>query len=183
MVLKKQTVWLLTMLSLMLVLGIYYVSMETQERAGSPETEEVVDLGDTDEASTDEAEQITAMSGNESMTEARLKRDVDRSKESEDYIKEATNEESSAEEKVEANDKSLEVLAITQVERELETTLIEEGYEDVFVRTDSAMSQVHITVQSSMEESSRTEALTIMSMAREKLSLSAEAEILVKFEK
>lgn len=171
------------MLSLMLVLGIYYVNMSSQERAESPETEEVVDLPDMNEEAEDEAEQITAMSGNESMTEARLKRDEERSRESEEYSKEAANEDNSAEEKVEANDRALEVLAITQVERELETTLIAEGYEDVFVHTDEQSNQIRITVQSSSDESSRTEALTIMSMAREKLELGPESEILVKFEK
>ncbi|WP_054708455.1 hypothetical protein [Bacillus sp. JCM 19041] len=55
MVLKKQTVWLLTMLSLMLVLGIYFVNIDRDgadapgEVTGSQTAE-----GDLSEASADE---------------------------------------------------------------------------------------------------------------------------------
>jgi len=56
MLLKKQTVWLLTMLSLVVVLSVYYVtSPEGQKENLAFDQEQVTEENATDEAATNEA--------------------------------------------------------------------------------------------------------------------------------
>ncbi|WP_197284256.1 SpoIIIAH-like family protein [Bacillus sp. JCM 19041] len=113
------------------------------------------------------------------MTGARIKREEQRSREVEELQREASNEENSAEEKVEANDKSIEILAFTNNEKELESLLKEQGYSDAFVFSQD-QNNVQIMVQAN--ELSNDEALAIMATAREKLELNDRAEVSVKFE-
>lgn len=107
--LKKQTVWLLTMLSLMIVLSIYYMTSDTEDLAyidnGTNESEEAAS---TDATESSEDAEVSDMSGVEedelfttirmeledkrSMEKARLKEVVASSGASTDEINEAMNE-------------------------------------------------------------------------------------------
>ncbi|MFS0787227.1 SpoIIIAH-like family protein [Shouchella sp. 1P09AA] len=180
MVLKKQTVWLLTMLSLMLVLGAYYVINDSDDQASSgsmmDEARQIVDELGEEEGEDANDDLLSQVSGSDTMTEARLKRDEVRLKEAEQFSREASSEESSADEVVEANDRALDVLAFTDVEEQLEELIKEIGYSDALVMT--ADDKVEIMVQA--DALSKTEALTIMSLAREELSLTEQDQVLVK---
>ncbi|RQW20854.1 hypothetical protein EH196_12295 [Bacillus sp. C1-1] len=177
MVLKKQTVWLLTMLSLMLVLGTYYVLNDSGEEATSnnilDEAEQVLDGMNEEDAN---EELLSQVSGSDTMTEARLKREEVRLKEAEEVSREAASLETTAEEKVAANDRALEVLAVTDVEEQLEELIKEIGYSDALVQTGE--NKIEILVEA--DALSKTEALAIMSLAREELSLSDQDQVYVK---
>lgn len=163
----------------MLVLGIYFVNID-REGADSPGelTGSQTADGDLSEATAEE-QLLANLDGSKEMTGARIKREEQRSREVEELQREASNEENSAEEKVEANDKSIEILAFTDNEKELESLLKEQGYSDAFVFSQD-QNNVQIMVQAN--ELSNDEAVAIMATAREKLELNERAEVSVKFE-
>ncbi|MBN6888822.1 stage III sporulation protein AH [Cytobacillus horneckiae] len=156
MLLKKQTVWLLTMLSLVVVLSVYYVT--------SPDGKS--DLAATDQEETtgnEEAENkddaiISTVSGEEEFVQARLEKEVERSKMQEDLTDKVAEAEVSAEEKSKAMDQLDQLKDLANKEEMLESMIKSMDYEDVLVQADGESVKVIVKA----EEASKTEANKII---------------------
>ncbi|MFD1850590.1 SpoIIIAH-like family protein [Oceanobacillus bengalensis] len=175
--LKKQTVWLLTMLSLMIVLSVYYLI--------SPDNGDLayVNTGDEDSEQTQtdsstEAEKVsgdatgdaviddmTNVGGNELFTTIRMELEDDRSIEKERLEEIVTSGDASAEDK-EGALQSIDVLAdVSRKESILEESILSSSeYQDVLVRTEE--DKVHVHVEAG-ELLSDTEVVNIMQMVRD----------------
>ena len=175
--LKKQTVWLLTMLSLLIVLSVYYimspngselVSIDQENNDDNAEvdgTADYVDGGDQDEA---EITDITNGMHDELFASLRMELQDKRSMEKsrlESIVASSTasvEEEDSALQGIDAID-SLET-----TEKVIEQRIIsQQGYEDILVRNTSG-DKVHVHVP--VDELTPDEALVIMQMVRDEFN-------------
>ena len=79
--LKKQTVWLLTMLSLMIVLSVYYMMSDTEDFAyiqtGDENEEQTVEQSDSEDSDI-EVEDIRPVQGSELFTTIRMELEDER---------------------------------------------------------------------------------------------------------
>ncbi|MEB1806547.1 MAG: SpoIIIAH-like family protein [Bacillaceae bacterium] len=193
MVLKKQTVWLLTMLSLIVVLSVYYMTSQPQnttdlaymdedmegieemmgeEDAGQVSVnieedamEEMMTEGNEEGEGEVEDGMISAINSDEFFTEIRLDREVSRSKMLQEYTNIIAEADVPAQVKVEALEKQNNLLALEQKENLLETLIRSKGYKDVLVLTEEE--QVKIIVKA--DELSKEQANEILLMANEQL--------------
>lgn len=164
--LKKQTVWLLTMLSLMIVLSVYYMTsnpgdlayMNTDNDAGTEETSK-------ESASADESSVPVISGANDLFAALRLEVQEERSKKIdrlEDIVASST---ASAEEKNQAYDEIDTIDKVYSKEMILEETILDSAeYQDVLVRTDGDVVHVHVQL---VEELTPTEVVNIMQMVRD----------------
>lgn len=184
MLLKKQTVWLLTMLSLVVVLSVYYITSPEQqptdmaavgeqkeEKAEKPAAEK-----DTKKELNEESSQapaaneedmaiISNAAGDEVFETLRMQLMDERSKMKEELTKTLASTELSVEERSKAKEKMDELDEIAQKEYLLETLIKAMDYEDVLVRAEG--DQVSITVKA--EKQSRSEANKIIQTVRGEL--------------
>ena len=188
MLLKKQTVWLLTMLSLVVVLSVYYITspeqqqndlalvddQQEQEQENGKEQEPVKEnqMGEgtleEDSASmgAKEDEQIiTNAAGDEVFETLRMQLEEERSQMKEDLQSTIASTELPAEERSEAKQQMDELNDIAQKELLLETLIKAMNYEDVLVRADEE--QVNITVKA--EKQSKAEANKIIQTVRSEM--------------
>lgn len=189
MLLKKQTVWLLTMLSLVVVLSVYYITspegqptdlaavgeQQEEEKAEKPEAEdetkkEAEEKGsketDDDAASDDEDMKIISnAAGDEVFETLRMQLMDERSRMKEELTKTIASTELSVEERSKAKEQMDELNEIAQKEYLLETLIKAMDYEDVLVRADKE--QVSITVKA--DKQSRSEANKIIQTVRSEL--------------
>ncbi len=178
MLLKKQTVWLLTMLSLVVVLTVYYTTSPEQtnefaatekaqtedtakENAAGTENAE----GTADTKATDDGSSVSTVASDEVFEEMRLQLDEQRSKE-EEQLTETISEAKTAEEKSAAQDKIDEIRTLSDNEKMVETLIKAENYNDVLVRT--VEGKVNVTVKA--EELSAEAANDIVQLVRENLN-------------
>ncbi|MRG86551.1 SpoIIIAH-like family protein [Salinibacillus xinjiangensis] len=191
--LKKQTVWLLTMLSLLIVLSVYYMTSpggdqvaligdqneEENTEAGSEDTIETNVTEGSGEATEVDAEgnPISATSTEDDLfTQIRLEMQDQRSQQREqlDEILEASNV--SAEEKNQAMEELNRLEETKSKESILEKVIqSEKNYSDVLVRSEGDV--VHVTVKA--DEVSGADANHIMQMVRDEFG---EIEVDVKFQ-
>ncbi|NGP43604.1 SpoIIIAH-like family protein [Bacillaceae bacterium SIJ1] len=200
MLLKKQTVWLLTMLSLVIVLSVYYMTspQESQYTSVDQETEgaslehtendggEVVVAKDDEEASAEEgAEDASAneediffsnVGSNEELTTMRLELNEQRSRQIEEYEEQVAAEDLTSQERSEAYDEVLELRNLESKESIIETRLRQEGFTDALVRV--AGDDVNVTVIS--EEQSKTLANQVMATVRDELGQNTFAVVEMK---
>lgn len=172
MVLKKQTVWLITMLSLLIVLSVYYMLPGDDQAAMS-------DLEDDqkEEERSDEEEGDNAESGNFVVSELptgdyfqtiRLETEDARSEMKEKLSEVISSTTATSEEKNDAMDQIYSIETVSQKESLLEKMIIQEkDYEDVLVRKDDT--NVNVTVMAN--ELSKTNANHIMQMARDEFGM------------
>ena len=164
--LKKQTVWLLTMLSLMIVLSVYYII--------SPGSEDLayIEEGDAEETSSDaaeisgdaEIEDMDSLGGDELFTTIRMELQDERSMKKDRLTAVVASGEASPEDKDQALSDIDAIEESATKESILEETITQSNqYEDVLVRSDENTVHVHIKT----EELSDTEANNIMQMARD----------------
>nr|WP_295975657.1 SpoIIIAH-like family protein [uncultured Bacillus sp.] len=186
MLLKKQTVWLLTMLSLVVVLSVYYITSPEQqptdmaavgeqkedEKAKTPAGEKESEKNSNEGAKQDsiaadekDMEIISNAAGDEAFETLRMQLNDERSKMKEELTKTIAATDLSVEERSEAKEKMNELNEIEQQEYTLENLIKAMNYEDVLVRTDG--DQVIITVKA--EKQSRTKANEIIQMVRSEL--------------
>ncbi|WP_209123086.1 SpoIIIAH-like family protein [Alkalihalobacillus sp. BA299] len=185
MVLKKQTVWLLTMLSLIVVLSVYYMTSQGQnptdlaymdEEMMEEEINEMMNEENAGQVSVNieedtmaegdmEEELISAINSDEFFTEIRLDREESRSKMLEEYTNIMAEADVPAQVKVQALADQKDLLALEQKENLLETLIRSKGYEDVLVLTEE--DQVKIIVKA--DELSKEQANEILLMANEQL--------------
>ncbi|WP_243297275.1 SpoIIIAH-like family protein [Bacillus litorisediminis] len=166
MLLKKQTVWLLTMLSLVVVLSIYYITSPeqtndvAQEENGSTNETSGQIAGD----STDETI-ITEAAGDEVFAQLRYELELKRSQQMEELQTQAASAELSAEEVNAVKEEMDKLENIAYKEDILRTEIIAMGFEDALVRAEDG--KVHITVKGN--EPSPSLANDILVMVAEQL--------------
>ncbi len=190
MLLKKQTVWLLTMLSLVVVLSVYYITSpeqqqndlalvddqqeQEQEQENGKEQEPVKEnqqgketlKEDSASMGAKEDEQIiTNAAGDEVFETLRMQLEEERSQMKEDLQSTIASTELPAEERSEAKQQMDELNDIAQKELLLETLIKAMNYEDVLVRADEE--QVNITVKA--EKQSKAEANKIIQTVRSEM--------------
>jgi len=166
--LKKQTVWLLTMLSLMIVLSVYYMI--------SPGSEDLayIDEGETEAEETAaesqeldgeaEVDEINNLGGDELFTTIRMELQDERSMKKDRLTAVVASSDASPEEKDQALRDIDKLEEVSTKESILEETIVKaNGYEDVLVRSEEDTVHVHVKV----DELSQTEANNIMQMVRD----------------
>lgn len=171
MLLKKQTVWLLTMLSLVVVLSVYYIT--SPEQKGNELA--TVDEQSKEKASSEKQETVSKTEGGESVTSStasdevfealRLQLDEERSKMKEDLTDKLAATDLPANERSEAYDEIQKLDEVAQKEAVLETLIIAMGYEDALVRADGE--KVRITVKS--DEPSASKANEIIQVVKNEI--------------
>ncbi|MFK3894142.1 stage III sporulation ratchet engulfment protein SpoIIIAH [Bacillus subtilis] len=195
--LKKQTVWLLTMLSLVVVLSVYYimspesknaVQMQSEKSAsdsGEVATEKSPAKQDTKEKSGTETEKgkedgtkgtkdssadketsaeasekgtvVTETADDDLFTTYRLDLEDARSKEREELNAIVSSDDATAKEKSEAYDKMTALSEVEGTEKQLETLIKTQGYEDALVNAEG--DKINITVKSDKHSKSKATAI------------------------
>ncbi|OZU90003.1 stage III sporulation protein AH [Virgibacillus indicus] len=167
--LKKQTVWLLTMLSLMIVLSVYYMTSDTDDLAyidnGQNDSEQAATT-DSGEAEGDDAtvEDMTNLGGDELYTTMRMEVQDDRSMQIARLEEIVTSGSSTIDEKDQAL-KDIDVLeSLSTKEKILEQSILTNNeYQDVLVRSED--DKVHVSVK--VDQLTNTEVVNIMQLVRE----------------
>lgn len=172
MLLKKQTVWLLTMLSLVVVLSVYYITspeqnsnelaaVKQEEKADQKETKT-----DTETEVKDGDTVISQVAGDEEFEALRLELQDERSELKEQLNTVVATTDLPADQRSEAVDQMKKLSEIAQKEEMLETLIKAMDYEDALVRADG--STVKIIVKSK-KESSKSEANAIIQMVKKEI--------------
>lgn len=173
MLLKKQTVWLLTMLSLVVVLSVYYITSPEQNGTELAVTEEKqendVPVEKSEEKAVSETESqgsvISSVASDEVFEALRLKLDEERSRTKEQLRDIMASTKLPATEIGDAYDQIKELDDIARKEQVLETLIVAMGYEDALVRADGE--NVRITVKSN--EPSASAANDIIQMVKNEI--------------
>lgn len=171
MLLKKQTVWLLTMLSLVVVLSVYYITSPDQKGTDLAAMEEKAkeQMNQDTEANTTETEEgetvISSVASDEVFEALRLKLDEERSRMKEELTAIVASTDLPNEKRNEAYDKIQHLEDVSQKESVLETLIVAMGYDDALVRADGE--QVRITVKA--EKPSASAANDIIQLVRSEL--------------
>lgn len=141
MVVKKQTAWLLTMLSLIIVLSVYYILqpgesptnvayIDEKEKTAEDDKQST----ETSEEETDEIESVTNVSSDETFAALRIKINEARDRQLAQYQEVVASGEVSAELKSEAYDKMQKLNEETKKISVLESLIANQfGFEDVIV--------------------------------------------------
>ncbi|MGD6853564.1 SpoIIIAH-like family protein [Bacillus infantis] len=170
MLLKKQTVWLLTMLSLVVVLSVYYITTPEQKsndlaaigEKANEETAGAKESSAEETASEDGETVISGVSSDEMFETLRMQMEDERSRMEEELTNVMASTDLSAEERNEAKEKIDQLRDVAQKEILLETVIKAMDYEDVLVRADGE--KVRITIKS--KEHSPTAANEIIQMVK-----------------
>ncbi|MFD2681171.1 SpoIIIAH-like family protein [Bacillus seohaeanensis] len=164
MLLKKQTVWLLTMLSLVIVLSVYYITSPTQQvndMASQEEGKKQTENQQEDNKQTSangEMEVVTEAAGDEAFDAMRIEMQNQRDALHEELTAKVGNADLSADEKSAAYEQMEVLRELATTESVLETMIKTMGYEDALVRADG--DKVNITVKA--DEHSATAANEII---------------------
>jgi stage III sporulation protein AH len=170
MLLKKQTVWLLTMLSLVVVLSVYYITTPEQksndlaavEEKANEETAGAKESSAEETASEDGETVISGVASDEMFETLRMQMEDERSRMEEELTNVMASTDLSAEERNEAKEKIDQLRDVAQKEILLETVIKAMDYEDVLVRADGE--KVRITIKS--KDHSPTAANEIIQMVK-----------------
>ncbi|QQZ10894.1 SpoIIIAH-like family protein [Heyndrickxia vini] len=148
MLLKKQTVWLLTMLSLVVVLSVYYVTSEPKQSdmaaVESKDGKEATKSKETSKKASNKSV-VTESADDQVFEQIRLQINDARSKLREDLTTKAASTDLSADERSQALDEMKKLTEIAQTEKVLENLIKSKGYEDVLVNADG--DEMKITVK------------------------------------
>ncbi|MEB2490604.1 SpoIIIAH-like family protein [Peribacillus frigoritolerans] len=184
MLLKKQTVWLLTMLSLVVVLSVYYLTAPEENAADMTATEQMEQEENKTETKTEnkaetkgenkseketskntEGSSVTIASGDE-FESLRMQIEDERAKLNEELTAKMGNTELSAEERDEAYAK-IEQLSETKVkENIIENLIVAMDYNAALVRVDGT--DVKVSVKA--DKQTKTEANNIIRLVRKEVS-------------
>ncbi|HEO8418703.1 SpoIIIAH-like family protein [Niallia sp. FSL W8-0635] len=183
MLLKKQTVWLLTMLSLVVVLSVYYItSPESRLNEFATTEEENTENAKTnaEEASTDNKGESTVSTTDSEAVFEQMRLDLmeQRDKMKEELVTIQGSKDKTAEEKNEATEKIKEIQEITDNEKIMESLIKAENYEDVLVQT-AEDGTVKVTVKA--EELSAEAANEIVQLVRKNMD-APNANVAVKID-
>ncbi|MEE3953257.1 SpoIIIAH-like family protein [Peribacillus frigoritolerans] len=184
MLLKKQTVWLLTMLSLVVVLSVYYLTAPEENAADMTATEQMEKEENKTESKTEnkaetkgenktekenskntEGSSVTIASGDE-FESLRMQIEDERAKLNEELTAKMGNTELSAEERDDAYAK-IEQLSETKVkENIIENLIVAMDYNAALVRVDGT--DVKVSVKA--DKQTKTEANNIIRLVRKEVS-------------
>jgi len=166
--LKKQTVWLLTMLSLMIVLSVYYMMSDKEDLAYIDTGQDSEQTVNQDQAENDvEVEGVTPVQGNELFTTIRMELEDERNIKK-DRLKEIVASSNATTSEInEALNEIDEMEKIETKETILQETIIQENeeYEDVLVRAEDNKVHVHVITDNLPKE----EAVSIMQIVKDEL--------------
>ncbi|MBA4535774.1 SpoIIIAH-like family protein [Bacillus aquiflavi] len=173
MLLKKQTVWLLTMLSLVVVLSVYYITSPepTGDQLATVEDEKDQKAGKKNEVVQEkegqdqDAEIISSLADDEVFTALRLQLQDKRSKQKEELTIAVGSPDLTADERNEALEEIKKIKEIADKEVYLETMIKTLGYDDALVRADGE--EVIVTVKA--KELSPSEANEIIQLVSKEL--------------
>lgn len=180
--LKKQTVWLLTMLSLLIVLSVYYIMSPNDNDLAfnveeTDQSEPDVVQTDTGAEDSPEAEvtDISNVTSDELFTTIRMEIQDDRSMEKSRLESIVSSSSATIEEKDEALRGIDELETLAMKEKIIEQTILAEAeYEDVLVRSSSG-DKVHVHVRT--DELTDEEALRIMQLVRDEFDRDITVEV------
>ncbi|API90507.1 stage III sporulation protein AH [Virgibacillus pantothenticus] len=170
--LKKQTVWLLTMLSLMIVLSVYYMTSPDSEdlayiNDGQDNTNEKAVPTDSEANDDAEVEEISNVGQDELFTTIRMELQDKRNMEKERLTDVVASSSASAAEKDEALQEIDAIEDLASKEKILEETIVASAnYEDVLVRSDDESVTVQVKVEENLPKS---EAVSIIQMVKDEL--------------
>ena len=179
MLLKKQTVWLLTMLSLVVVLSVYYITspeqksndlaaikQEAKDQNQGKTTTTTTTKTKTETEAKDDKTIVSTVAGDAAFEELRMKLDDLRSEQQEDLTTELASTDLPAVERSKVKDQMDKLNQTAQKEEILETLIKTMGYEDALVRADGE--QVRVTVKSAKKPSA-TEANKIILQVKKEI--------------
>lgn len=179
--LKKQTVWLLTMLSLLIVLSVYYIMSPNEndlafiDQGENGENQAVDNNLESSETDGAEVTDITNLANDELFETIRMELQDDRSMEKTRLESIVSSSTASLEEKDNALQGIDAIETVKTTENILEQTIISEaGYEDVLVRNSNG-DKVHVHVRT--DELAPDEALKIMQMVRDEFNRDVTVEV------
>ncbi|MCC2928541.1 stage III sporulation ratchet engulfment protein SpoIIIAH [Bacillus mojavensis] len=193
--LKKQTVWLLTMLSLVVVLSVYYImspesknavqmqsekspsdsgevatektpakedakeknGTETEKEDGTKGTKDSSSDKETSAEASEKGTVVTETADDDLFTTYRLDLEDARSKEREELNAIVSSDDATAKEKSEAYDKMTALSEAEGTEKQLETLIKTQGYEDALVNAEG--DKINITVKSDKHSKSKATAI------------------------
>ncbi|UTL75200.1 stage III sporulation ratchet engulfment protein SpoIIIAH [Bacillus halotolerans] len=193
--LKKQTVWLLTMLSLVVVLSVYYImspesknavqmqsekslsdsgevatektpakedtkeknGAETEKEDGTKGTKDSSSDKETSAEASEKGTVVTETADDDLFTTYRLDLEDARSKEREELNAIVSSDDATAKEKSEAYDKMTALSEAEGTEKQLETLIKTQGYEDALVNAEG--DKINITVKSDKHSKSKATAI------------------------
>jgi stage III sporulation protein AH len=168
MLLKKQTVWLLTMLSLVVVLSVYYITSPEQKANDLTAVEQ---KGQKQAKTKTEAKDgktvVSTVAGDVAFEELRMKLDEARSKQKEELTGTMATTSLPVDERMKAKDEIERLSDIAQKEEYLETMIKAMGYEDALVRADGE--KVSVTVKSTKKHT-KAEANKIILEVKKEIS-------------
>lgn len=159
MLLKKQTVWLLTMLSLVVVLSVYYITSPEQknsnltameQQANKKQTSDNKQAGATNNGTNSNTVETTVSNSN-NFDEIRMELEDARSKQIDQLQSEVASTNLPADKRSEAYDQMQKLNQTAKKEEVLETLIKTMGYDDALVRADG--DKVNITVKSNKQHS------------------------------
>lgn len=172
--LKKQTVWLLTMLSLMVVLSVYYFVAE-KDNVAFNELKQDPEMKEEEEIVIEEMEEVNV---NELFTTIRMEIEDERNVKKDRFKEIVASNESTTNEINEALEAINELESITTKEQILQEMMLQsnEALEDVLVRTEEEKVHVHVMT----DNLTKQEAVQMMQMVKDELG---EREIAINYEK
>jgi stage III sporulation protein AH len=156
MLLKKQTVWLLTMLSLVVVLSVYYITSPeqkgqdmaaVQDKVKEEQKDKEMDLTESKDGKT----VITGIASDEVFESLRLQLEDQRNEAKEEFEETVASTDLTPEKRNEAYEQMQKLNDIANKEQVLETLIKTMGYDDALVRADGE--KIRITVKSKKEHS------------------------------
>lgn len=181
MLLKKQTVWLLTMLSLVVVLSVYYVTSEPKS------TNDLAMVDKNGKNTSDKANSATSKKdgknistqvvGDQAFEAMRISRDDERSKLQEQLTNKLATTGLSAEDISKVKDEMNKLRDTAQQEQVLETLIKSHGYKDALVESDGT--NINITVKS--KEQSTAAANDIIKLVEQQIGNGP--QVAVEFQK
>jgi stage III sporulation protein AH len=157
MLLKKQTVWLLTMLSLVVVLSVYYITSPEQKNNDLTAVEQkgqnqaVKKETAVKSEAKDGKTVVTTVAGDDAFAELRMQLEDQRSQKKDELEAVVASTNLPADKRSEAYDQMQKLNETAQKEEVLETLIKTMGYEDALVRADGE--KVNITVKSKKKHS------------------------------
>ncbi|WP_124727207.1 SpoIIIAH-like family protein [Staphylospora marina] len=172
---NKQTVWLVTMLSLMVVLSAYYLLtgpvepvQETVKSSDLPGKGITVDIKPVEKPEAGEKQAKEAVKGeSDFFVGYQLQRSTLRQKMTEEYMKVLTDPEASKQEIEEAQKKIEQLMKTDNTETVLEELIRKEGFRDAVVMSNSR--HVDVIVQS--DNLSRAQAVKLISLVKQHMDV------------
>ncbi|MGM9987087.1 MAG: SpoIIIAH-like family protein [Bacillaceae bacterium] len=169
--LRKQTMWLLTMLTLVIVLSVYYVTNPDMGTTNLVEEQQGKESKETSGTG-----KMTVKEGTSAeLTQLRLKINEQRDALKEELMAMAAAKDITADKKNELIEKSEQLIELGEKEATIEGVIKTQGYNDVLVKAEENEVQVYVVTQ----QDSKKKANEIIKVVRKELG---QKEVAVQFQ-